>query len=58
MEVTLLEEELDLGVLGPTRVFQVPGSEFQAACLQCNSVESDNTGYRLHAGAYVAIGFL
>lgn len=51
-------ETVDLGPLGPTKLFQVPGSEFQIACLQRNSMESDNTGYRVHAGAYVAIRFV
>lgn len=58
MEVTFVEELVDLGPLGPTRVYQVPGSQFQQACLQRNSADTDNTGYRLHAGAYVAIRFL
>jgi SAM-dependent methyltransferase len=58
IDVPVLEEVLDLGPLGPTKLFQVPGSDFQIACLQRNSVNSDNTGYRVHAGAYVAIRFL
>ena len=55
MDISFDKEIVDLGPLGPTAVYQVSGSEFQNACLQANSVESDNTGYRLHGGAYVAI---
>lgn len=55
MDITFEQEIIDLGPLGPTAVYQVSGSEFQNACLQANSVDSDNTGYRLHGGAYVAI---
>lgn len=58
MEISFVEETLDLGPLGLTKLYQVPGSEFQIACLQRNSMDSDNTGYRVHAGAHVAIRFL
>lgn len=43
---------------GDVDVVQLAADAFHNACLQVNSISTDNTGLRMHAGAHVAIRFL
>lgn len=58
-DVDTINEIIDFGPNGGKKqIRQANGSSYMNACLQINSRESDNTGYRIHPGCHVSTRFV